>query len=264
MKNRKGSYDPAVPIITVVLLLGGLFFLIFPMKNRNHELDNQLILDERIVKTTDEFINDLFDNNSNKAGELSLGIVRFNILSNKLDTDSDFSIDNINSELNFASDNLAIVNSTVEYADKLKNEYDVVFYEVKLLKEEDIWKIYHLEEKDPSFNYDKKDVLLNNAKKNELKDSFSKYVESLSKGEYQKASQYLVGRAKKMHNKANPALNQLKLVNKITDLETNVIYEEEKIAVSQFNYINDNRPLSVLVYFYLTERGWRIYNVNQI
>lgn len=265
--NRRGSVVPntwIVPALITIAFALIIFKFVIPKKFTNANLKNQIILDEKIINTTDEFINYLFENNPDKAGELSLGVVRFNILSNKVDIESDFSIDKINSETSLATDNLAIVNSIVEYVDNTKNEHDVVFYEVKLLKEKDKWKIYHLEEKDPSFVYDKSNDLVSEDKENELKNIFSEYIKKLSEGEYQKASESLIGRAKKMHNKANPALNQLNLVNEVTNLESNIIYQEEKIAISKFNYTNDNRPLSVLVYFYLTEQGWRIYNVNQI
>ncbi len=254
-KNNKTYF-----ILIIILIFILTFNLMGCSKVVSSNLENDILLN------TDKFITHLFKNELEKAGELSLGIVRFNVLSNKTDLEGSFSIENIKSKLSFVSDDLAIVNSIVSYIDNINNEYNMVFYEIKLLKEEDVWKAYHLNEIEPSFNNknNKKVTDTTESIKEDFKEIFIGYTESLSKGNYRESSQYLIGRAKKMHKKADPALNELDLVNTITGLKTEIICAEKNNVVVRFDYKNNDRPVSVLVYFYLTSQGWRIYNVNQI
>lgn len=225
--------------------------------------DNKDKKAEDIESITEQFIKYLFANNKNEAGNLSLGVVRYNILSNNIEIERNFEIKRLNTNVVFSSDELAIAKSTIEYLENIENEHDVLFYEVRLLKENNEWKVYYLNEEEPSINYDNGgNISLDNSE--ELNRVFSEYIETLSAGEYEKAAQYLIGRSKKMHKKANSALNEINLINKIRDIENNVVYNNGNIAISKFNYINSDRLLSVLVYFYLTGQGWKIYNVNQI
>ena len=221
-----------------------------------------------IILNTDKFITCLFENKLEKAGELSLGIVKFNVLSNKTDFELEkgFNIEDIKLEPGFVSDNLAIVNSAVSYVDNVDGEYNMVFYEIRLLKEENEWRVYCLNETDPLFENkgNRKTINPDTLNKKDFEKIFCGYTENLSNNRYQEASKYLIGRAKKMHKKANPALGELNLVNDITELNTKVICAEKDNVVVRFDYKNNDKPMSVLVYFYLTGWGWRIYNVNQI
>lgn len=263
--NKSFPYKPTIIALLIVNLIFALLFLNnFEEKFVIGQKESNSVLNKDVVKTTHEFIDYLFEGENNKAGNLSLGLVRFNILSNTIENSKSFSIKNISFESSFLSDTLAVVNSRIEYVDNNKKENDLIFYEIKLLKENESWKVFSLNEVEPALSISNLKNTVDEKTENEIISIFKNYTHSLSKGEYEKASQYLIGKAKKMHTKANAALSKLNTVGKITELYYEPVHLEENAVVYKLNYKNNGTPLSVLAYFYRTGEGWKIYNVNQI
>lgn len=251
--------------ILIILIILGLIAALLFTNDSNKNVSASTVNDEEINKQVNEFIRHLFAGDADKAGDTALGAVKFNVMANNTDYETQYAIKNINSETTFKADDMATVYSIIEFNDTHKNDHDLVFYEIKLLKENGAWKIFNLNETEPVLSNnpitDKKAI---DAITDDSVNVFKDYTNALAAGDYNKAGDYLISKAKKMQSKANPAIQKLNIIGEITDISCNAIHTEENIFVSKIKYKNDNKPMTIIAYFYKTGEGWKIYNVNQI
>lgn len=250
--------------MAVLIILGLVASLVF-IYDCSKNVSASTVNDEKINKHVNEFIEYLFAGDKDKAGDMTLGTVKFNILSNMIGYDTQYTIQNVKSETIFKDNDIATVYSIVEFNNTVKNEHDLVFYEVKLIKDNEAWKIFNLNETEPILSNkpieDKKAI---DAITDDNVNVFLSYAKALTRGEYDKAGQFLISKAKKMQSKANPAIQKINIIGEITDISCHAIHAEENIFVGKIRYKNDNKPMTIIVYSCKTGEGWKIYNVNQI
>lgn len=195
-----------------------------------------------------------------EAKKLTSGLVYFNLNNLQSDKDKAHVVINLKTTTLSESNSWALVQAIVESVNP-QNTISVHWYNLTLLKE-DIWKIYKLEEIDPLFapgRIEDKDV-------QEGEDIFAEFSRTLLEKHYQEAGTFLIGKAKNSHEQA------------ATFLEDTVIAESKQVKINsaialsgsennlilRLDYQLDGRDLSVIVSYYRTSKGWKIYNVSQI
>lgn len=245
----------------IIIILVGFVYCYIEFKNSN----NIIIDDPKAINISELFTINLLNANENSL-EFSTGEVKNNIKSNIKDLEK-FDIINIKSKVEYSSGSFAITNVIVEY--ETNNDVDVVFYRFYLVRENNEYLIYKIENDFSFANFMLNEDIIGELeiKKNELFTTIEDYMKDLEQGELILSSRYLIGKAKQNHDKSYQFINRAKEQIKIdiSNIKHEVLIENSnKISVVKSTYTNDNRLISILTTLYKTSKGWRIYDISGI
>lgn len=250
IENKKRSKGKAVFIlIAAILILASLFTFYYINKKNN----------DSIVSDYKAFITALYNGEYYLLENMALGEVKFNIETNKINKSFNVDIINIDTYLTVNNKYHSELYSTIEYMMDDELYYD--FTKAKLIKIDESYKIYKLESTEPyCYIYKNKgNIDISNAE-NILKE----YIKALEEKEYKKAGKYLIGQAKKAHNLTSDILKKATLVNEPKDFESFFLAGGKEYLKIMTVYTNDHREVSVIVSFFNTQEGWKIYDISQV
>lgn len=215
----------------------------------------------------ERFVESLMKNDLDAAMEMSLGAVRFNIATMP-EVERGIVVYNMSAVVLDSNNNHSVIHVTVEYGTSPKQGgyfFNAEFYEIHLLRENHMWLVYKASASSPLFP--SRDNF-NQATEAFLKALFESYADASLANPDRAAKHYLIGGARKMQERANHLLGaekQSAISTTITGHRVVAVTGNEDRYVLKHTYYNDGRVVRVLVsYFKTAERGWRIYNVQQI
>lgn len=239
----------AVIMVSIIALIFSLGFYI-----KNHQVKSMVISDYTV------FINSLYKRDYDEAIARSLGNVKYNISVNKGSNHlNDVKINALDCYIIYKNDNLCDIYSTIEYV--IDNELYLDFINAKMIKEDGVYKVYKLENTEPNYRFYKKNK---NIDISSAANVFQKYVELLNDNAYKEAGTYLIGKAKMMHNSTSDILKEARLIKDPHNYAYEYLAGGSKFLKLKMNYMNDNRQINVLVSFFNTLEGWKIYDITQI
>ena len=129
---------------------------------------------------------------------------------------------------------------------------DVGFYELDLFHDVK-WKVFALRETMPKVG-----IRLPKPHLQEMiSDTYQEYFKKISQND----SSCLAGPAKTAFEKQP---QKIALTGTISDLQTEIIFSGNKLVLARHDYRYDNRPISVLVQYYLTEQGYKVVAVQSL
>jgi hypothetical protein len=234
-----------------ILLMVLFLFILCSVRNelsRNH-----------IITTVDKFLNEITTSNMESVKTLASGTVLSNISKN---TEINNTVTIINKTINIEKNNKnwSRVKIALETKD-MEDNVDVHWYNMDLINK-DGWKIYCIEETDADI---KRIKTINEKIVSDAEKVFNKYLVNLTENKYDEASIWLIGRAKTAHEKNKAILGKASVIQSINKIpKLTPLLSGDKDLLAQADYIVDDRKVSLAVSFYLTSKGWRIYNVAQI
>ncbi|WP_054697531.1 hypothetical protein [Syntrophomonas palmitatica] len=129
---------------------------------------------------------------------------------------------------------------------------DVGFYEIDLFKDKETWKVIALRETMPNF---KANIIQKPGLQEAITRIYQDYFNMIGK----KDTSLLAGPAKTAYEK-QPQKPVLK--GSIGNLQTKIVYAGKKLVIAEHEYQYDNRPVKVLVQYYLTGQGYKIVAVQ--
>lgn len=239
-------------IILVMFLLSGI--VLFNIYSQNSKADYE----NNVIEDSDAFLELLLNEDYVKAQEYSLGSIKYN-LANSVPSNQNKFLININSNINSVNDEFAVVNSTIEVSGA--NYFNVDFLKLYLIKDNETYKVYRIEEEDPLL------IEENNELDMELSEHikvFKDYVLYLSENDFNKASKLLIGKARKAHIQTKDIIKNTKLIENPSNFNIEPLYVTENNVITRTSYMNNQNVVNNLISFYKTSEGWKIYNVSQI
>lgn len=250
--------------IVIIIVIG---IVVFLSKGTNAVYTEELTdNDLAAIKSSDTFINNLFS--ANKDVLLSTtGDVRRNV-ENNLDKMKEYEIIHLFSDVEFSTNEFATVNTVVEYG--ISDEIDVSFYKFYLIKENNEFLIYNLEE-DISLaslreiQGDKTEAEL--MSETDMFKTIEGYMSDLSSENFSLSSRHLIGKAKINHNLSYQFVSQAKdqIIFDISNINHVIVAANlSNVSIVKTTYINNGREISILTSLYRTSKGWKIYDVTQI
>lgn len=218
---------------------------------------NKNVINNQIEDTSIAFTKYLIEGNIKEAETLSVGSVKFNLATN-ISKDSQFQYLNTKPHIELSNQNIAIVHIETTYKDS--GGLNMGFYKMYLIKNQNSYFIYKIEEEDPVIK--KKGSM--KVKPETIIPVFESYLKAVENQDYMLAGKVLIAKAKKAHVSTSQFLQKTQLVKDISNLKSELIYVGDNQAIVNFTYTNDGRSISTLVYFYNTIEGWRIYDISQL
>lgn len=129
---------------------------------------------------------------------------------------------------------------------------DTGFYEIDLFQDAE-WKVFALRETMPKVG-----VGIPKPNLQELiSDVYQEYFNKISQND----SSCLAGSAKTAFAKQP---QKIALTGTISDLQTEIIFSGSKLVLARHDYRYDNRSVSVLVQYYLTEQGYKVVAIQSL
>lgn len=212
--------------------------------------------------TAEEFITHAARQEIEKALEVSTGLVKYNLHNTKLISARAHVVLEVNTHIVTETHDMAIAQINIESINPL-NEVSMHWYEVYLLREEDSWKVYKIEEVDPLI--ENKHAVSSNDDTEEALLIFQGFCEKIISKDYPRAGSYLIGRAKNNHELAgNMLTNAVITEGEVTINNAKSIMVGDKVMVLKIEYSIGSKKMRSIVSYYKTSRGWKIYNVSQI
>lgn len=213
-------------------------------------------------ETSEGFIKSLFSANE-QVLEYITGDVKHNLKDNISDLKK-YDINEIKFDIEYISDKFASVNTIVEFTSN-KDDVDVDFYRFYMVKEQDKYLIYKLEN----------NIVLNEINTNDditistigATDTIDEYFKDIESGFLSKSVNHLIGRAKANHLQSYGFISELvdSIDYNFTQLEHEILVENTgKIILVKSAYENNSNPIEIITTLYKTSKGWRIYDINQI
>lgn len=249
----KKRYIFLILILIIVLVTG------CSKETASNENEVKDIEDMTSVEVVETFIKYLFNNDDNVLNYVT-GKVKKNIYNN-FDNVNKTEVINIDNTLELDNDNISIIHSTIEY--ETDNGINVICYRFKLANIENRYLIYKVEEAPPIFKENKEE----NEDDKEIYKVIDGYYKAIEEKDFEKAADYLVGRAKSNYLLTFDYLKELyenieKLI--FTDIEYNKIFDDGKFVLVKNSYSINDKDLQVLITLYKTHQGWMIYDVEEI
>ncbi|SMB96530.1 hypothetical protein SAMN00808754_1528 [Thermanaeromonas toyohensis ToBE] len=195
------------------------------------------------------------------ARQMSLGRVA-EFASRLEDKDLAAKVEEVKAEVVALSDAWARVEAVVELTLK-DGTADVGWYELGLLKEGGVWKVYSFREIGPRIE----GSWVGNQKKEDLYEVeaiFKGYMDDLAMGRYKEAARWLAGPALREHLKAEPVLGRGKIVDRVEEVSFRVIGRRGKLMVVEARYRVGGRDVRVAVTAYRTVVGWRMVEIAKV
>jgi len=228
-------------------------------------------MEEDPKKAASEWLYALTNQDFEIAKGLSLGKVLFNISSNLGKQTSKHKVTNLEVDIESKDKTWAkafVLLETQSYSGAI----DVHWYDLYLTKQGREWKVYKLEEVEPKLlgNYVlKKAVGLFDRGHSErnLKQAeklFRQYLHALTSNEYDQASDMLIGRARNSHVSEGFMLKRAPVITTVEDLQFELLNNNLDYLVMKASYQVKSRDVSVIVSYYYTMEGWKIYDVSQV
>lgn len=129
---------------------------------------------------------------------------------------------------------------------------DIGFYEIDLIRDTE-WKVFALRETMPKIGVGIPKPSLQES----INDTYREYFKKISQND----SSCLAGPAKTAFEKQP---YKAVLVGDISNLQSEIIFSGSKLVISRHDYSYDNRPVSVLVQYYLTKQGYKVVAIQSL
>ncbi|WP_307403361.1 hypothetical protein [Desulfofundulus luciae] len=138
---------------------------------------------------------------------------------------------------------------------------DVGWYSMDMTKTGQGWKVASFREAEPDMSG--VSLFVSGAKADAAKRVFQGYLDALAAGDWQGATKYLAGPARRSQEMGAAVIGKGVVIGKVEELKAEPVWKRGEEAVIRFNYIVDGRNVSVLAFFYRTVDGWKITEIVQ-
>lgn len=249
-KYKKNIKNRIILIIAGVVLITAFLFIIFMANSRTNPATEEF----------GNFIGALYHGNYEIAEDLSTGTVKYNIATNKNNKKLDIAIIDVSTYVINANNTICEFYAYIEYY--LQEEYYCDFIKSSMLLDKDgYYKVYKLENSEPYYRLYKnnKNVDITSAE-----NTFIEYVKALESRKYKDAGTYLIGQAKTIHNATADILKDATLIKNPKDYKSKYLIGGNEYLKLKISYTNDNKNIDVIVSFFNTQEGWKIYDISQI
>lgn len=226
-----------------IISIGMVFFYV---------LDDSAEQNREVIKHAEEFVTRVAE--AKDAKEYAAGTVLYS-LSTQQD-DRQYKVIGVESTVETAGEQWALVNIKLET--EKQGVTDVNHYKLHMIKNP-TWKVYRLEEMHPLFSGVEKEFDVSKAE-----NIFGSLINELSSGNYDKAGNFLTGRAKTAHYQASEILGPVRMLEGYDNLQLDLLYAEDGLAVTNITYNIGDKELALVVSFQLTGEGWKVYDISQI
>lgn len=215
-------------------------------------------VDKEVEDVIISFVNNLFEKNKDVLN-YSTGSVKSNIYNN-FDSINKSKVISIDSMQEVNEKEFAVVHSAIQY--EYENNANVVFYRFKLIKKEDKYLVYQIEESGPIFIGGD----IGNQLSEDMLSPIEDYLNIVARNNLEKGIEYLVGNARKNHLLTYKYLENISELNnvEISDVRYEMKFNNENISLVEVKYRLGNRDATILVTLFNTYQGWLIYDITQI
>lgn len=140
---------------------------------------------------------------------------------------------------------------------------DVGWYELDLVREGGIWKVYSFKETAPCIEGHhiarpgKGDM-------DEVEAVLKGYLDDLAAGRYKEAARWLAGPVLREYLATGDVLSKGKLLEAIDEVSLTPLARDGKLLVSRCDYHAGEKKIGVAAVFYRTAQGWKIVGVKSI
>lgn len=169
-------------------------------------------------------------------------------------------VDDVSTSVQALGRDWARVKATVELT-LADGTADVGWYELDLVREGGIWKVYSFKETAPrieGYNMDR----LGKGDMREAEAVLNGYLDDLAAGRYKEAARWLAGPALREHLAASDVLGRGGVLDTASNLSLTPLARDEKLLIARCDYRVGEKETSVVATFYRTAQGWKVVMVN--
>lgn len=135
---------------------------------------------------------------------------------------------------------------------------DIGWYELELIKQE-AWKVASINKISPKATGYTRRLIQND--REDIEKVFIQYLTMIQKADYQSSIECLAGPAREAHEKYADQLGSEPLIKEVSDVQSNVLWNNGRYAILDFKYDVDGRNAAVQAGFYKTKQGWRLVTI---
>ncbi|AEG15970.1 hypothetical protein Desku_2438 [Desulfofundulus kuznetsovii DSM 6115] len=139
---------------------------------------------------------------------------------------------------------------------------DVGWYSMDMTKTGQGWKVASFREAKPDMSG--VSLFVSGAEADAAKRVFQGYLDALAAGNWQGATKYLAGPARRSQEMGAAVIGKGVVIGRVVDLKVVPVWKRGKSMLVRFGYHVESRDVSVLAGFFRTKQGWRIVKINQI
>jgi len=204
-----------------------------------------------IKATATAFISHIATGDLEKPKSMAAGQVLWNLAQS--DDLPKARVERIKTQVVGYSSEWAIVNCLAELTLE-NNQSDVDWYEIEMYRPENTWKVIRINNITPQ----PMDKGRANSSTDEAQNVMIQYLDACAKGEYQQASGYLAGQARRLQEQSFQTLKGAVSTSGYTGFSFEPIYSSPELIKAFVSYELDGRQVRLVATFYKTIRGWKI------
>lgn len=219
---------------------------------------------KEVISTAKQFIQHLCNKEIEQARALSIGKVNNALASRVTDPVLAATLTRLDTKISAYSDKSAVVNVAVD-TQQTDGSYDTTWYRMFLLKEQGSWKVARVE---PcgfmTGAIGGRTGRLDLVPVDELGAVFTRYVEMMAAGNWDKAGEYLVGPAKTAQIASRTILEKGQIIQAISSLDIQPVWANKNDIITRATYKMGERDARVVIHFHLTDGGWKIAEIDNV
>lgn len=242
------------------MLLGVIFILLFLLYKQTYSSPTSAKSEVEVKAIVLDVIQNIATGNVELAKEKSLGVLLFNLNNTEREQNGHLVVKS-DVETITVDEDWARARVTIETINP-RNEADVHWYDVYLVKKDGEFKAFKIIETEPVFTPGKVD----DDEIDLAVQAFGNFINYLAENNYTKAGELLIGKARNLHEQTESLFKDTLIFErngvKIKNIEP--LSGDSKNIVLNVKYELNGRDLEAVVSYYKASGEWKIHDISQI